>query len=199
MFIHFVCVREGVVVPAATAPGQQVVNGMSSSGRNTPWANSAIVTAVGKGELERLQFGGLFGGVDFQEYLEHKAWEEGGGGLIAPAQVLPDFLTGRESRLLPPASYKPGIRSSRMDVWFPELLYKRLVAGLSHFGRRAGGFVSDRALLLGVETRTSSPLRIPRTEGRMHPEIKGLLPAGRCWLCRRNYFCCLDGENVQKV
>ncbi len=168
----------GVVVPAATAPGQQVVNGMSSSGRNTPWANSAIVTVVGKGELERLQFGGLFGGVDFQEYLEHKAWEEGGGGLIAPAQVLPDFLTGRESRLLPSASYKPGIRSSRMDVWFPELLYKRLVAGLSHFGRRAGGFVSDRALLLGVETRTSSPLRIPRTEGRMHPEIKGLYPCG---------------------
>lgn len=116
--------------------------------------------------------------MDFQEYLEHKAWEEGGGGLIAPAQVLPDFLTGRESRLLPPASYKPGIRSSRMDVWFPELLYKRLVAGLSHFGRRAGGFVSDRALLLGVETRTSSPLRIPRTEGRMHPEIKGLYPCG---------------------
>lgn len=65
-----------------------------------------------------------------------------------------------------------------MDVWFPELLYKRLVAGLSHFGRRAGGFVSDRALLLGVETRTSSPLRIPRTEGRMHPEIKGLYPCG---------------------
>lgn len=169
----------GVVVPAATGPGQQVVNGMSSSARNTPWANSAIVTSVGRAELDSLRFGGLFGGMDFQEYLEHRAWEEGGGGLIAPAQALTDFLDGRESRVLPPASYKPGVKSSRLDAWLPELLYRRLAAGLAHFGKKGSGFLSDRALLMGVETRTSAPLRIPRDRERFaHVEIGGLYPCG---------------------
>lgn len=168
----------GVIVPAATGPGQQVVNGMSSSARNTPWANSAIVTAVGKGELESLKYEGLFGGMEFQEQLERKAWEEGGGGLFAPAQVLTDFLSKKESCALPSTSYKPGVKSSLMHLWWPELLYERLSRGLVYFGQRAKGFVSDKALLLGVETRTSSPLRIPRTAAWMHPQIEGLYPCG---------------------
>lgn len=168
----------GVVVPAATGAEQQVVNGMSSSSRNTPWANSAIVTAVGSAELERMNYTGLFAGMELQEALEKRAWTEGGGGLYAPAQVLPDFLEGRKSRVLPDTSYKPGVTSSLISAWLPELLYKRLVAGLRHFGRKAPGFISEKALLLGVETRTSSPLRIPRNAGFMHPEVVGLYPCG---------------------
>lgn len=168
----------GIVVPAATGPGQQVVNGMSSSYRNTAWANSAMVTAIGQVELERMQYKGLFAGIEFQEALERKAWEEGGGGLYAPAQVLTDFLSGRLSNSLPSTSYKPGVKSSLISGWLPGLVRRRLADGLKYFGQRARGFVSDKALLLGVETRTSSPLRIPRNEQYMHPEIAGLYPCG---------------------
>lgn len=168
----------GVVVPAATGPEQQVVNGMSSSSRNTPWANSAMVTAIGPAELQQMQYTGLFAGLEFQEALEKQAWMEGGGGLCAPAQVLTDFLAGKESGVLPATSYKPGVKSSVISRWLPEILYRRLAAGLRYFGRRAPGFVSEKALLLGVETRTSSPLRIPRNTGFMHPEISGLYPCG---------------------
>lgn len=168
----------GVIVPAATAPGQQVVNGMSSSFRNTAWANSAIVTAVGVPELESMNYHGLFAGMEFQEDLEQKAWKEGGGGLYAPAQVLTDFLADRSSEDLPVTSYKPGVRSSRMSAWLPAVLYDRLAAGLACFGHKAPGFVTRKALLLGVETRTSSPVRIPRREDMMHPEVKGLYPCG---------------------
>lgn len=168
----------GVVVPAATSQGQQVVNGMSSSSRNTPWANSAIVTAISKNELESMGYQGLFAGMDFQDVLERKAWEEGGGGLYAPAQVLTDFLERKHSQALPSSSYKPGIKSSLIHEWLPALVYYRLASGLNHFGKKAPGFVSAHALLLGVETRTSSPLRIPRTDQCRHPEITGLYPCG---------------------
>lgn len=168
----------GVVVPASTGAEQQVVNGMSSSSRNTPWANSAMVTSVGRAELQAMGYEGLFAGMDFQESLERKAWQEGGGGLYAPAQVLTDFLTDGLGKAFPVTSYKPGVKESRISGWYPPILYKRLAEGLEQFGRKASGFVSDRALLLGVETRTSSPLRIPRNEAFMHPEIIGLYPCG---------------------
>ena len=168
----------GVIVPAATGPNQQVVNGMSSSYRNTPWANSAMVTAIGPAELESMNYRGLFAGMVFQEALERQAWEEGGGGLFAPAQRLTDFLAGKDSSTLPATSYKPGVHTSAISEWLPRIVYRRLAAGLQYFGQRAKGFVSERALLLGVETRTSSPLRIPRNEQLMHPEIRGLYPCG---------------------
>lgn len=168
----------GVIVPAATGPKQQVVNGMSSSSRNTLYANSAMVTAVGSSELERMNYKGLFAGLEFQEALEYRAYEEGGGGLYAPAQILSDFLAGKPSIELPATSYKPGVKSSSIHEWLPQILYKRLSAGLQYFGQRAPGFISDKALLLGVETRTSSPLRIPRNECGVHPEIQGLYPCG---------------------
>lgn len=168
----------GVVVPAATGKEQQVVNGMSSSARNTPWANSAMVTSVGQEELRAMNYEGLFAGMEFQEALERRAWQEGGGGLYAPAQVLTDFLAGKEGKVLPSTSYKPGIKASLISEWFPDILCNRLKIGLSQFGHKAPGFVSDRALLLGVETRTSSPVRIPRNAQCMHSEIVGLYPCG---------------------
>lgn len=168
----------GVVVPAATAGGQQVVNGMSSSARNTCWANAAMVTSVGCLELQAMNFEGLFGGLQFQEVLERRAWEEGGGKLIAPGQGMKDFLAGRLTDDLPSTSYKPGVAPSLISGWFPSILYKRLAAGLQVFGKRAPGFISSRALLIGVETRTSSPLRIPRNAAWVHPEVDGLYPCG---------------------
>ena len=169
----------GVVVPAATGAEQQVVNGMSSSARNTPWANSAIVTQVGKEELELLKHTGLFAGMEFQEELERLAYQKGGGKLYAPAQRLVDFIKRKESTTLPRCSYKPGVTSSPIHQWFPEPLNSRLREGFNQFGRKAKGFISENAVLLGVETRTSSPIRIPRDkESLQHPEIEGLYPCG---------------------
>lgn len=169
----------GVVVPAATGPGQQVVNGMSASGRNTPWANSAMVTSVGEQELAQMGFRGLFAGMELQEEMERMAWEQGGKNLYAPAQLLTDFLAGRYSQNLPRVSYKPGVTSSAMHEWLPGVIYRRLKEGIGYFGNRAKGFVSEKAVLMGVETRTSAPLKIPRgTERMMHVEIDGLYPCG---------------------
>lgn len=169
----------GIVVPAATGPEQQVVNGMSSSGRNTPWANSAIVTAVGEKELQALGYRGIFAGMDFQESIEKQAFEAGGSSLHAPAQVLTDFLCDRYSNFFPKVSYKPGIKSSLIGEWMPQLLTERLKKGLQYFGQRSKGFVTEKAVLMGVESRTSSPLRIPRkSEHPEHVQIGGLYPCG---------------------
>jgi len=169
----------GVIVPACTGPGQQVVNGMSSSGRNTPWANAALVTSIGDGELAALGLRGLFAGLEFQERLERGAWLQGGGHLRAPAQRVTDFLRGRESLNFPRLSYKSGVQATRFGEWLPSLVHDRLREALRHFDRKMRGFVAPDAVLLGVETRTSSPLRVPRVEGRLeHPDVVGLYPCG---------------------
>lgn len=169
----------GVIVPACTGPEQQVVNGMSASGRNTAWANSAMVTSIGESELTGMRYKGLFAGLEFQEDLERASWEQGGKNLYAPAQRLTHFLRGHLSENLPKSSYKPGIRATSFQEWLPEVVYQRLCGGLEQFGKKARGFITEDALLLGVESRTSSPLRIPReTEKMMHPEIVGLYPCG---------------------
>ena len=169
----------GVVVPATTCHGEQVVNGMSASKRNSPWANSAIVTVVGKEELDHMGFHGLYAGMEFQEQLESKAWQEGRENLYAPAQRMPDFIKGKESVSLPRCSYKPGVTPSRIDFWFPDILSRRIRTALIEFDRRHKGFISENAAILGVESRTSSPLRIPRDGNSLcHIEIKGLYPCG---------------------
>ncbi|MDL2251318.1 FAD-binding protein [Odoribacter sp. OttesenSCG-928-J03] len=187
----------GVVVPAATGKEQQVVNGMSSSARNTPWANSAIVTSIGEKELAQMKFNGLFAGMEFQEFIEKKAWQQGGERLHAPAQVLTDFLSGKFSNILPTTSYKPGVNSSEMHEWLPGFLYNRLKSGIKYFGTRASGFVTDKAILLGVESRTSSPVRIPRNaENRMHVIVKGLFPCGEgSGYAGGIVSAAMDGEN----
>lgn len=187
----------GIIVPAATGPEQQVVNGMSASLRNTPWANSAIVTSVGDGELEAMGFNGLFGGIEFQAHLERESWIQGGKNLHAPGQRLVDFMRSRGSSTLPRSSYKPGVTPSEISDWFPTILYDRMVAGLHVFGARAKGFITQDALFLGVETRTSSPLRIPRDKERfMHTEIEGLFPCGEgAGYAGGIVSAAMDGEN----
>ncbi len=108
-----------------------------------------MVTAIGPAELESMNYRGLFAGMVFQEALERQAWEEGGGGLFAPAQRLTDFLAGKDSSTLPATSYKPGVHTSAISEWLPRIVYRRLAAGLQYFGQRAKGFVSERALCWG--------------------------------------------------
>lgn len=169
----------GVIVPAATASGEQVVNGMSASRRNTRWANAAIVTSVGEPELAEMKLTGLFGGVEFQERLEREAWQQGGGNLWAPAERLIDFMGNRSSGALCDTSYKPGVTATSFREWLPSFLTGRLQGGIRQFDRRLPGFISAEAMLIGVESRTSSPLRIPRDPGRFsHPQVEGLYPCG---------------------
>ena len=170
----------GHIVPSATADQQIVVNGMSASHRSSPFANSGMVVEIRPEDLtEYAQFGELCG-LRFQEDLERLAWEHNGGGLqTAPAQRLKDFVNGRLSTDLPPCSYLPGIVSSPLHEWLPPRIGKRLQEGFKAFDQKMRGFLTNDAVIVGVESRSSSPIRIPRdAETLEHIEIKGLYPCG---------------------
>ncbi len=170
----------GFIVPALTSPTESVVNGMSPSLRNSPWANSGIVVEVRLSDFEHLKAAyGPLAGMRFQQILEERARTESGPFQSAPAQRLTDFVTGRGSATLPRTSYLPGTVPSRMDRWIPSFIGETLREGFRIFGRRLHGFLSDEAQILGVESRTSTPVRIPRDASTlMHPCIEALFPAG---------------------
>ena len=170
----------GFIVPAMTDASESVVNGMSPSRRNSPYANSGLVTEIRTEDFEHLRGKwGELAGLRFQEELEHTARLHGGDAQHAPAQRLADFVAGRASRTLPSTSYIPGIVPSQLDEWLPEFISAGLRRGLAEFGRRMPGFVTGEAIVAGVESRTSSPVRIPRDAATlMHPETEGLFPAG---------------------
>ncbi len=170
----------GFIVPAMTDAAQSVVNGMSPSGRTSPFANSGLVTEIRLEDFEplRAQWGEL-AGLRFQQQFEELARREGGSHQIAPAQRVADFVAGRASGSLPRTSYIPGITPSRLDRWMPEFIARGLRQGLTTFGRRMRGFVTNEAVVVGVESRTSTPVRIPRDPATlMHPTTRGLFPAG---------------------
>jgi uncharacterized FAD-dependent dehydrogenase len=169
----------GVIVPAATGDKQQVVNGMSSSNRNTAFANAGMAVEIRTQDLKSYQQYGSLAGLHFQEELEERAFIEGGENLTAPAQRMNDFVNERKSSSLPKTSYHPGIVSSPMHEWLPEHIKFRLQEGFKAFGRKSNGFLTNEAVILGVESRTSSPVRIPRErESFQHIRIKGLFPCG---------------------
>jgi uncharacterized FAD-dependent dehydrogenase len=169
----------GIIVPAATASDEVVVNGMSNSLRDSPWANSGMVVEVRLEDLVGPGHLGPLAGLEFQQKLERLAAVHGGGSVTAPAQRLVDFVEGRVSADLPACSYHPGIRSSALHEWLPELIGKRLQEGFRAFGRRMKGFLTNEALVVGVESRTSSPLRIPRDPTTLqHTQLSGLYPCG---------------------
>ncbi|MCT4602031.1 MAG: FAD-binding protein [Marinifilum sp.] len=169
----------GVIVPAATGDNQQVVNGMSSSGRNTAFANSGMAVEIRTEDLSGYEEFGPLAGLHFQEDLEAKAFVEGGENLTAPAQRMVDFVEGRKSENLPKTSYHPGVISSAMHNWLPKHISYRLQEGFKAFGRKSRGFLTNKAVVLGVESRTSSPIRIPRDrETFQHSKIEGLFPCG---------------------
>ncbi|HUX95303.1 MAG TPA: FAD-dependent monooxygenase [Bacteroidales bacterium] len=169
----------GFIVPSATSQEEVVVNGMSPSGRNSPYANSGIVVEIRSEDLAAYSSHGIMAGIEFQKALERDAWINGGATQRAPAQRLADFVSGRTSGSLPEVSYFPGIASSPLHSWLPEGVGNRLREGFALFGKSLHGYLTNDAVLLGVESRTSSPLRIPRDPETMrHIRIKGLYPCG---------------------
>lgn len=169
----------GFIVPAATEPGEVVVNGMSPSLRNSKWANSGVVVEIRMDDLAQYSQFGELAGLEFQHELERLARENGSYGVQAPAQRLVDFVDGRFSSSLPACSYIPGLNSSEMNLWLPSHIGKRLQEGFRAFGEKMKGFLTNEAVILGVESRTSSPIRVPRNpETLQHVEIQGLFPAG---------------------
>jgi uncharacterized protein len=169
----------GFIVPSATAQEEVVVNGMSPSGRNSPFANSGIVVEIKPEDLLKFSKSGELAGLEFQKELEREAWKNGGCTQKAPAQRITDYVGGTTSGSLPKVSYFPGVNSSPLHNWLPEAIGKRLKDGFRLFDSMIKGFITDEAVILGVESRTSSPVRIPRDpEIFQHIKISGLYPCG---------------------
>ncbi|MBI9066455.1 MAG: FAD-dependent monooxygenase [Salinivirgaceae bacterium] len=168
----------GIIVPASTAADEMVVNGMSPSNRNTRWANSGIVVEIRPEDIKNVNINALIG-LDYQQKFEKLAFANGGEGQIAPAQNMVDFVEGRISNKLAESSFRPSIQTSAMHEWIPEQIRFRLQEGFKAFGKKMKGYYTNEATLIGVESRTSSPVRIPRDRETMqHPQIKGLFPSG---------------------
>ena len=192
----------GFIVPAMTDAAQSVVNGMSPSGRTSPYANSGLVTEVRPADFEHLRAEwGELAGLKFQQQFEEMARRNGGDRQIAPAQRVADFVAGRASASLARTSYIPGIVPSRLDRWMPGFIAQGLRQGLATFGRRMRGFVTNEAVVVGVESRTSSPVRIPRDPATlMHHETAGLFPAGEgAGYAGGIISAALDGERIAEA
>lgn len=169
----------GFIVPAATANGEVVVNGMSPSKRNNLFANSGIVVEIDvHRDLPKYEQFGALKGLEYQKNLERMAYTAGGRSQVAPAQRLTDFVEGRLSPDLNPTSYQPGLNSAPLHSLLPKLIGSRLRKGFEAFGQKMKGYYTAEANIVGVESRTSSPVCIPRNAQLEHPQIKGLFPCG---------------------
>ena len=186
----------GFVIPAATDKEQIVVNGMSPASRGTQWSNSGMVVEVRPEDIDNNQYpitnnrepitnnrepiiNNPLRVMEFQEGLERMCWQQGNMRQTAPAQRMADFVNGRLSYDLPQSSYAPGLISSPLHFWLPKMITKRLQEGFKTFGRQAHGFLTNEAVMIAVETRTSSPVRILRDRDTLqHVRIQGLFPCG---------------------
>ena len=192
----------GFIVPAMTDDSQCVVNGMSPSHRGSPFANSGFVTEIRAEDFAHLteQFGQL-AGLEFQRQFEAMARTEANGHQTAPAQRVADFVAGRNSASLPACSYVPGIIPSRLDKWMPDFIADRLREAIRIFDRRMRGYLTNEAVVVGVESRTSTPVRIPRDRELLtHPEIDALYPAGEgAGYAGGIISAALDGERIAEA
>jgi uncharacterized FAD-dependent dehydrogenase len=169
----------GIICPASTAEGEVVVNGWSPSKRDSPFANAGIVVELRPEDLVAFASEGVFAALAFQQRLEQAACAAGGGRQVAPAQRLADFVDGRASGTLPPCSYVRGLEPADLAEVLPAAMHRRLREALRAFGHTMRGFLTNDAVVVGVESRTSSPVRIPReAETLMHPQVRGLFPCG---------------------
>ncbi|WP_258100493.1 NAD(P)/FAD-dependent oxidoreductase [Marinoscillum pacificum] len=191
----------GFIVPAATAPGEVVVNGMSPSRRNSKFANSGIVVAVELEDIKEYAKHGQLSAMEFQAAVERNAWKFGGETQVAPAQRLVDFVDGKTSSSLNETSYQPGLNSVKMDEVLPEFIANRLKQGFKAFGNKMRGYLTNEAQIIGVESRTSSPVRIPRdSETYQHPQLKGLYPCGEgAGYAGGIASAAMDGEKVMEA
>lgn len=188
----------GLVVPAATAPGEIVVNGMSMSRRDSAYANSGIVVAVEEEDLKPFSGKGIFAGLAFQSAVEKRMFDFGDGSQKAPAQRMIDFVKGKSSADLPDSSYIPGLVSAPLHELLPFPIYQRLSAAMEDFDRKMPGFLTQEANIIGTESRTSAPIRIPREKDTfMHPEVYGLFPTGEgAGFAGGILSAAMDGQNV---
>lgn len=169
----------GLVVPAATAPGEIVVNGMSLSRRDSPFANAGTVVTTDWSDIKEYHSHGPMAGVAFQSVIEQRLFTAGDGSQAAPGQRLTDFVSGKISPDLPDSSYIPGLWPAPLHALMPDWITARLQAGVRQFGRKMPGYMTRDAVVIGTESRTSSPIRIPRDAvTRMHPQVAGLFPCG---------------------
>jgi uncharacterized FAD-dependent dehydrogenase len=169
----------GTIVPAVTESGETVVNGMSNSRRNSPYANSGIAVAIEPQDWTAFNSYGPFAALALQRSIENKAWEVAGRSFKAPAQRMVDFINDKHSTTLPECSYNPGLISADLKEVLPSFLSERLKKAFTDFDQKMKGFLTNDAVLTGVESRTSSPVRIPRDENTlMHPQVAGLYPCG---------------------
>jgi uncharacterized FAD-dependent dehydrogenase len=168
----------GIIAPCATGANEIVVNGWSPSKRNNPYANSGTVVQINMEDVAG-DNNDPFKMLDFQHQIEQIAFKAGGGNLVAPAQRMVDFFEGRLSADLPKNSYLPGTKSVELKEVLPGWISERLRKALPAFGRKMRGYYTNEAILVGVESRTSSPIKIPRDkETLQHPQVKGLFPCG---------------------
>jgi len=189
----------GLIVPAATSPGEIVVNGMSMSRRDSPFANSGVVVEVTE---EHFSSADPLSAMRFQSVIEQRAFASNGNGTQqAPAQRLVDFINGRVSETIPRTSYIPGHISVDLASVLPPPIASRLRRALQEFGKKMKGYVTNEAVLVGVESRTSSPVRIPRSKGSLeHVQVKGLYPCGEgAGYAGGIVSAAIDGVNVARA
>ncbi len=194
----------GIIAPASTAPGELVVNGWSPSKRNNPFANSGMVVQVELEDViknEKLKIkNDALAMMHFQQQVEQQCFIAGGGKFVAPAQRMVDFSNGKLSSSLPDCSYLPGIHAVQLKDVLPDFVYQSLAKGFIEFGKKMKGYFSNDAVVVATESRTSSPIRIPRDpETLTHPQLKNLYPCGEgAGYAGGIVSACMDGERVAK-
>jgi len=191
----------GLVVPAATAPGEIVMNGMSMSRRDSPYANSGVVTSVEPEDLAAWTKHGVFASMEFQRSVEQRMFQAGDGSQRGPALRLTDFIHGKLSKDLPGSSYIPGLFPAPLYELLPPFIYQRLREGLSQFGKMMRGYYTESAVVIGTESRSSAPVRVPRDPVTlMHPEVAGLFPCGEgAGYAGGIISAAMDGQNVGRA
>ena len=194
----------GIIAPAATNPGELVVNGWSPSKRNNPYANSGVVVSVEEKDTQQFLKYGPLSGMNFQQQTEQKAFIAGGGKFVAPAQRLIDFTENKVSSTLPDCSYLPGVTPVSLHEVLPSFIHERLQQAFKEFGKKmparygSNGYFTNEAVVVATESRTSSPVRIPRNaETLQHPQIKNLYPCGEgAGYAGGIVSAAMDGEKV---
>ena len=191
----------GIIAPASTDEGELVVNGWSPSKRDGQFANSGMVVTVDDKDFASYGFTGPLAGMEFQQMVEKNAWNAGGGKLVAPAQRMTDFVKGVVSQSLPDCSYLPGTNSAQLNSVLPIEIYASMRRGFESFGKKMKGYYTEEAIVLATESRTSSPVKIPRNQDDLqHPEIKGLFPCGEgAGYAGGIISAAMDGEKVAEA
>jgi uncharacterized FAD-dependent dehydrogenase len=192
----------GIIAPASTSPGELVVNGWSPSKRNNPFANSGIVVTVEEDDIAKLfKKHGPLAAMELQRSVEQTAFRYGGGNFVAPAQRMIDFSQNKISSALPECSYLPGITSAPLNEVLPSYIYKSLQKAFREFGNKMKGYYTNDAVVVATESRTSSPVRIPRDPDTLeHPQVKGLYPCGEgAGYAGGIVSAAMDGEKVASM